>query len=120
MEVKKVNDPSMKSSHKLKLVVIFCSGFVQLYTYYMISAMSLFFLVDLIYRLFMDVDKYVAQNGIGPSTGVLMFVGLTVVPLLTMGLTYSTMTVLRKKSWRIVGMIVGGHLIMAITLGYWL
>ncbi|MBM7702935.1 hypothetical protein [Metabacillus iocasae] len=104
---------SIKSLDVLKTSVVFLSGLVQLYTYYMLSSTIIFSIIAFIYRKVMDVDAYVQKNGIDPSATVTMMVGFTLVPLLTMGLAYWTFTFLRRQSWKVVALVVSLHIVMA-------
>lgn len=87
-----------------------------LFTYYFLTAMSSYTIIVFIYKLTMDYEGYIKKNHIDPTLPITMFTGFTLIPSLTIFLTYITAKKMRKANLLTILIVVIINLLLALYL----
>lgn len=78
--------------------------------------MSSYAIVELFYRSTMDYESYIRKNGIDPTLPITMFIGLTLIPLLTLFLTIITAKKIKKLNLLTTLLVFFGNLLLALYI----
>jgi len=89
---------------------------LSMFNYYFLTSMGSYAIVELIFRATMDYESYIRKNGIDPTVQITMFIGLTLIPLLTLFLTYITAKKMKKLNLPTIIIVFIGNLLLALLI----